>query len=151
MTPFAISFTLSPVFLWWEQVVVFTRLVDYSGPSFSQFKMPDERSPLLKDSESQRPQPLGITQLLAGLVGTYPFMLFCAFLRSTDVSSSTRCFSRECRQIYSPHNSEPDCVRSPLAVQCISIAGIVQSWFLCRTASGRHHPRHRALPQSEPD
>ncbi|RFU25076.1 hypothetical protein B7463_g11259, partial [Scytalidium lignicola] len=33
--------------------------------------MPDERSPLLKGAESQKPRPLGITKILAGLVGIF--------------------------------------------------------------------------------
>ncbi|KAJ5387068.1 MFS general substrate transporter [Penicillium cosmopolitanum] len=36
-----------------------------------QVKIPDEQSPLLKDTECQKPQPQGITKLLAGLVGVF--------------------------------------------------------------------------------
>jgi hypothetical protein len=34
-----------------------------------QVTMPDERTPLVKDAESQKSKPLGISKLLAGLVG----------------------------------------------------------------------------------
>ncbi|CAI7662671.1 unnamed protein product [Penicillium pancosmium] len=36
-----------------------------------QIKIPDEQSPLLKDTECQKPQSQGITKLLAGLVGVF--------------------------------------------------------------------------------
>lgn len=35
-----------------------------------QVKMPNERTPLVKDAEAQKSKPLGISKLLAGLVGT---------------------------------------------------------------------------------
>lgn len=38
-----------------------------------QVKMPDERSPLLKDVECQKPRSASVVKLIAGLVGTWSY------------------------------------------------------------------------------
>lgn len=55
--------------------------------------MPDERSPLLKDAESQKPKSPGITKLLAGLVGMQYFSWFDVHGRSADLPSSIQASS----------------------------------------------------------
>ncbi|KAJ6096443.1 MFS general substrate transporter [Penicillium sp. IBT 16267x] len=62
-----------------------------------QVKMPDERTPLVKDAESQKSRPLGISKLLAGLVGV--------FLASADKSILLTTQTQIASSLHSPSNA----------------------------------------------
>ncbi|KAJ6010862.1 MFS general substrate transporter [Penicillium sp. IBT 35674x] len=59
--------------------------------------MPDERTPLVKDAESQKSKPLGISKLLAGLVGV--------FLASADKSILLTTQTQIASSLHSPSNA----------------------------------------------
>ncbi|KAJ5643392.1 MFS general substrate transporter [Penicillium longicatenatum] len=62
-----------------------------------QVTMPDERTPLVKDAESQKSKPLGISKLLAGLVGV--------FLASADKSILLTTQTQIASSLHSPSNA----------------------------------------------